>query len=185
MTARTNTEPLTPSALDAVPVQQPGRPTLFVVVDTEEEFDWRAPLSREQTSVRAMRNIHLLQSLLTAASVKPTYVIDYPVATQRDGYGPLLDFHRSGEAEIGAHLHPWVTPPLDEQLTSRNSFGFRLGQAGIREAPCPARCHSGHWRHSDDLQGGPLRVRRIDRRRAGSPGLRRRRQHQPAHELRR
>jgi hypothetical protein len=128
MTARTNTEPLTPSTLDAVPVQQPGRPTLFVIVDTEEEFDWSAPLSREQTSVRAMRNIHLLQNLLTAQRIKPTYVIDYPVATQRDGYGPLLDFHRSGEAEIGAHLHPWVTPPLDEELTPRNSFGFRLGR---------------------------------------------------------
>lgn len=128
MTARTNTEPLTPSALDAVPAQQPGRPTLFVIVDTEEEFDWSAPLSREQTSVRAMRNIHLLQNLLTAESVKPTYVIDYPVATQRDGYGPLLDFHRSGEAEIGAHLHPWVTPPLEEELAPRNSFGFRLGR---------------------------------------------------------
>src|SRR5262245_1506060 len=85
MTARTNTEPLTPSALDAAPAQPPGRPTLFIVVDTEEEFDWRAPLSREQTSVRAMRNIHLLQRLLTAERVKPTYVIDYPVATQRDG----------------------------------------------------------------------------------------------------
>ena len=133
MTARINTDPWTPSALDAVPAQQPGRPMLFVIVDTEEEFDWNAPLSRDQTSVRAMRNIHLLQSLLAAVRVKPTYVIDYPVATQRDGYGPLLDFHRSGEAEIGAHLHPWVTPPFEEELTPRNSFGFRLGRLELRK----------------------------------------------------
>ena len=76
MTARANTEQLTPSALDAVyvPAQQSQRPTLFVIVDTEEEFDWTAPLSRARTSVRAMRNIHLLQDVLNGFHVKPTYV---------------------------------------------------------------------------------------------------------------
>lgn len=120
---------LTPDALDAcyVPPLRDARPTLFVIVDTEEEFDWGAPLSREQTSVRAMRNIGRLQNIVRAYRAKPTYVIDYPVATQRDGYGPLVDLHASGEAEIGAHLHPWVNPPLSEDVTRRNSFGFRLG----------------------------------------------------------
>jgi hypothetical protein len=103
-------------------------PTLFVVVDTEEEFDWSAPLSRENTSVRAMRDIHRLQTILSGYRVTPTYVIDYPVATQADGYGPLVEFFRSGEAEIGAHLHPWVNPPMTESLIPRHSFGFRLGR---------------------------------------------------------
>jgi hypothetical protein len=123
------TDSLTPGALDAcyVPPSRDARPTLFVIVDTEEEFDWGAPLSRAQTNVRAMKNIDRLQAVVRGYRAKPTYVIDYPVATQRDGYGPLVDVHASGEAEIGAHLHPWVNPPLSEDLTPRNSFGFRLG----------------------------------------------------------
>jgi hypothetical protein len=129
MTARTGTEPLGPSAFDAlyVPTGEPSRPTLFVVVDTEEEFDWSAPLSRSQTSVRAMSHIERLQTVLNEFRVRPTYVIDYPVATQPDGYRPLLDIHASGDAEIGAHLHPWVTPPYAEELIPRNSFGCQLG----------------------------------------------------------
>jgi hypothetical protein len=130
MTGRCNTESLDPSALDAlyVPAERSAAPTLFVIVDTEEEFDWHAPLSRQQTSVRAMRHIERLQNVLRDYRIRPTYVIDYPVATQQEGYLPLLDFHASGDAEIGAHLHPWVTPPLEEELSPRNSFGFRLGR---------------------------------------------------------
>ncbi len=135
MTARNNTDRLTPRALDAdyVPAGQLPPPTLFVIVDTEEEFDWSAPLSREQTGVRAMRNIGLLQTVLNRHRIRPTYVIDYPVATQQDGYGPLLEFHASGDAEIGAHLHPWVTPPYEEDVTPRNSFGFRLGRLEVEK----------------------------------------------------
>jgi hypothetical protein len=110
-----------------VPAEHAGRPTLFVIVDTEEEFDWGAPLSRDNTDVRAMRHVDRLQKIVGPYRAKPTYVIDYPVATQRDGYGPLLELQTSGEAEIGAHLHPWVNPPYTEALTPRNSFGFRLG----------------------------------------------------------
>jgi len=62
------TDSLTPGALDAcyVPPSRDARPTLFVIVDTEEEFDWGAPLSREQTNVRAMRNIDRLQNIVRA-----------------------------------------------------------------------------------------------------------------------
>ena len=34
---------------------RPPTPILLVVVDTEEEFDWNAPLSRENTTVREYR----------------------------------------------------------------------------------------------------------------------------------
>jgi hypothetical protein len=120
---------LTPSALDASYVGLPAglRPTMFVIVDTEEEFDWNAPLARENTAVGAMRYVERLQSVLDPLDVTPTYVVDYPVASQRDGYSPLLDLSRSGRAVIGAHLHPWVNPPFHEEITPRNSFGFRLG----------------------------------------------------------
>jgi hypothetical protein len=103
-------------------------PQLFVVVDTEEEFDWDKPFSRDNTSVRAMRHIGRLQSVFARRGVVPTYVVDFPVASQRDGFAPLKEFADAGAARIGAHLHPWVNPPFTEPLTRRNSYGFALGE---------------------------------------------------------
>jgi hypothetical protein len=114
---------------DRVPADLPGRPTLMVVVDTEEEFDWSAPFSREATSVRAMRHIDRAQRLCDAAGVAPTYVIDYPVATQPDGYAMLKQWAEADRCRIGAHLHPWVTPPFDEAVSGPNSFMCNLPAA--------------------------------------------------------
>ncbi len=104
-----------------------AKPKLFVIVDTEEEFDWGRPFSRDNTSVRAMRSIERLQNVVAERRMTPTYVIDFPVASQRDGFGPLKEIADSGSALIGAHLHPWVNPPFAEAVTGPNSFGCRLG----------------------------------------------------------
>ncbi|HEX4347314.1 MAG TPA: hypothetical protein VHZ73_07060 [Vicinamibacterales bacterium] len=109
-----------------VPVDLALPLTLFVVVDTEEEFDWHAPLSRSNTSVRAMHAVDRLQRVVSPYAARPTYVIDYPVASQPDGWMPLKALADSGEAEIGAHLHPWVNPPFVETVNARNSFGCAL-----------------------------------------------------------
>lgn len=118
-----------PLFLDRSAAPQPGRPTLVVVVDTEEEFDWQAPFSRQATSVSAMRHIDRAQRLCEAVGVVPTYVIDYPVATQPEGYEALAAWAREGRCAIGAHLHPWVTPPHDETVSGANSFACNLPPA--------------------------------------------------------
>jgi hypothetical protein len=99
---------------------------LVVVVDTEEEFDWDAPFSRLATAVTAMRHIDRAQRLCDAAGVAPTYVIDYPVATQPLGYEAISAWAKEGRCHIGAHLHPWVTPPFDEAINGPNSFMCNL-----------------------------------------------------------
>jgi hypothetical protein len=104
-------------------------PMLFVVVDTEEEFEWDAPLDRGSTTVTAMQHIGRAQSIFDRYGLKPTYVIDYPVAHQPDGYAPLMDYIASDRCTIGAHLHPWVTPPHDEIVNGRNSFACNLPEA--------------------------------------------------------
>jgi hypothetical protein len=104
-------------------------PLLFVVVDTEEEFDWNARLSRDHTSVDAMKHIGRLHRVFDDYKITPTYVVDFPVASQANGYGALKEYADSEEATIGAHLHPWVNPPFVEEVNQRNSFGFRLGAA--------------------------------------------------------
>jgi hypothetical protein len=104
-------------------------PSLFVIVDTEEEFDWGAPLSRSSTGVTAMRHIDRLQRVLADRAIRPTYVVDFPVASQPGGFGPLKEFADAGQARIGAHLHPWVNPPFLESVTPRNSFGCALDES--------------------------------------------------------
>jgi len=101
--------------------------TLFVVVDTEEEFDWSRPFARENTSVTAIRQLPVLQTLLDRHHVKPTYVIDYPVATSPISGPVIRGLYESGHCAVGAHLHPWVNPPYGEALTTANSFASNLG----------------------------------------------------------
>lgn len=98
---------------------------LLVVVDTEEEFEWHR-YDRSAISVQAIRHIHRVQRIFETYGITPTYVIDYPVASQPDGVKPLKEIQDSGSALIGAHLHPWVNPPHDEEICPFNSYPGNL-----------------------------------------------------------
>jgi len=104
-------------------------PTLLVVVDTEEEFDWGKPLSRTETVVDHIRHQDRAQRVFEAHGIRPTYVVDFPVATQAAGYQPLREWLLDGRCQIGAHLHPWVNPPYEEELSPRNSYPGNLPPA--------------------------------------------------------
>jgi hypothetical protein len=103
-----------------------ARPILLVVVDTEEEFDWSAEFSRRNTAVGHLQNIERLQRVFDEFGIRPIYVVDYPVAAQDEGALPLRAIADSGRAEIGAHLHPWVSPPYEEEVNPRNSYPGNL-----------------------------------------------------------
>jgi hypothetical protein len=103
-----------------------ARPVLFLVVDTEEEFDWSAPFSRYATRVTAIRQVARLQRITERYGVKPTYVIDHPIATSDLAVDVLGELHAAGLCTIGAHLHPWVNPPLLETVCAANSYGCNL-----------------------------------------------------------
>ena len=55
-------------------------PELLVVVDTEEEFDWSAPFSREATATRSIPAQARAHDIYDRLGVVPTYVVEYPVA---------------------------------------------------------------------------------------------------------
>lgn len=99
---------------------------LVVVIDTEEEFDWSGDFSRANTAVTTMRSIDRVQAIFDRYGIKPVYVVDYPIVTHSDGYEVLQEIHSSGRCEIGAHLHPWVSPPYEEDVTRHNSFPGNL-----------------------------------------------------------
>lgn len=103
-----------------------GPPILIVAVDTEAEFDWAGPFLRTNTNVQNLRNQSLAQQVFDRFGVRPVYLVDYAVATKPEGYTPLQGFVRSRRCEIGAHLHPWITPPFAEELSDRTSFSQNL-----------------------------------------------------------
>ncbi len=101
-------------------------PELLVVVDTEEEFDWDRDFSRESTSTRSIRAQARAHRLFDRYGLVPTYVVDYPVVADPEAVAFLRALKDQGRAEIGAHLHPWVTPPHDEPVDRRNSYHCNL-----------------------------------------------------------
>ena len=99
---------------------------LLIVVDTEEEFDWSKPFSRDETGTSSIPAQARAHEIYDRMGVVPTYVVDYPVATDPLAAAFLLGLKRSGRAEIGCHLHPWVTPPHAEEVSGRNSYHCNL-----------------------------------------------------------
>jgi hypothetical protein len=105
------------------------RPMLTIVIHTEEEFDWGKPHDRSATTVEHMRHIHRAQAMFDEYGIVPNYVVDYPIASQSIAVEALTSFADSGRAVIGAHLHPWVSPPFEEKVTAFNSYPGNLPQA--------------------------------------------------------
>jgi len=124
---------LSPSLATPIELDDHIRPMLLVVVDTEEEFDWSAPFSRGARETANMREQYRAQEILNKHGATPLYVIDHPIATDDWATGWLRELASDGKAEIGAHLHPWVTPPYSEQVSSTNSYGCNLDPALERE----------------------------------------------------
>src|SRR5579862_3174718 len=119
--------PFAAASLRPISVSQAHRPVLFVVVDTEEQFDWSAPFSRDQVDVSAIEDVGRLQDVLEPYQLRPAYVIDYPVASTPASAARLAALAADGRCEIGAHLHPWVSPPYSEAVGPRNSYACNLG----------------------------------------------------------
>jgi len=114
------------STADIVAFSPDLAPRLVCIIDAEEEFDWAEPFSSRNNSVKTIKAQISAQRIFDRFKLMPTYAVDYPVASQEDGYGPLREFVQSGLCEIGAQLHPWVTPPYDELVSDENSFAYNL-----------------------------------------------------------
>ena len=97
-----------------------------VFIDTEEEFDWTQPRSREATATSAIRYLPEFQRLMDAHGICPTYLIDYPVADNPQSAEILSAMLATGNCRVGTQLHAWVNPPYDEEIIPINSFAGNL-----------------------------------------------------------
>jgi hypothetical protein len=108
-------------------------PMLQVIIDAEEEFDWSAPFDRRNIAVENLAHQEKAQRIFERYGVRPTYVVDYAVASQEQGFAPLRAIMARDAADIGAHLQPWINPPFDDAAEEgdrvRSSFPGNLPAA--------------------------------------------------------
>jgi len=98
--------------------------TLFV--DTEEEFDWRLPLSRDARSVTAIAAMPAAHLYFAERGVAATFLVDHPIASSPLAVEALKACLADGRSAVGTQLHPWVNPPFDEVVNGPNSFTGNL-----------------------------------------------------------
>lgn len=101
-------------------------PVMVVVVDTEEEFDWSKPFDRRSTQSYSIPSQDAAHAIFDRYGVIPTYVMDYPVATNPASVRYLRSLVDAGRAHVGTHCHPWVTPPYTEVVSPSNSYHGNL-----------------------------------------------------------
>lgn len=101
-------------------------PTLTVVIDTEEEFDWNEAFDTNATATTNIEHQPLAQAVMDRYGIVPTYVVDYPVASTPEAVRVLRSIADGGRCEIGAHLHPWVSPPHEEVVNAFHSYPGNL-----------------------------------------------------------
>lgn len=115
-----------PDALVAWPPDWGRR--FLVSVDVEEEFDWSRPLPPAVRGVAAVRALPDAHARFAARGVPLLHLVDHEVAVDAGAAALLRELAEEG-AEIGAQLHPWVTPPHREVPDAVASFAGNLPPA--------------------------------------------------------
>ena len=120
-------EPPQPADLVDWPADFGTRFTVFV--DTEEEFDWAAPLAREGHTLASVAALPDAHRRFADHGVPLTYLVDYPIATDGRASETLRRLLDDGVSAVGTQLHAWVNPPFDEPLSPANSYAGNLPPA--------------------------------------------------------
>jgi len=93
---------------------------LIVTIDAEED-NW-GEYNLSEYSLSNIEKIPYLQKLFDEFDVKPTYLVTYPVANNERSVFILKKIMDEGKCEIGAHCHPWNTPPFEEEKIKKNTM---------------------------------------------------------------
>ncbi|HLG06906.1 MAG TPA: hypothetical protein VI383_12255 [Gemmatimonadales bacterium] len=99
-------------------------PHLLVTIDTEED-EW-GQFSAPRFGARNIRRIPELQELFDRFGVTPTYLVTHQVANNEEAVRILEPIASAGRCEIGAHCHPWNTPPFRWPSDETHSMLHRL-----------------------------------------------------------
>jgi hypothetical protein len=84
---------------------------LIVTIDTEADNQWKRGVPLRCENVGYWQPF---QRLFAAHGVVPTYLITSEMAEDECATQLLRAWVAEGQAEVGAHLHPWTTPPYHD-----------------------------------------------------------------------
>jgi len=117
-----------PRIFPSLPDRGDGVRTLLVLtVDTEEEGRWKGTYPREGNRCENVAWLRKLEPMLAEFGVRPTFLVDHPVATDPAARDVLAEMTAEHRGEIGAHLHPWCNPPYeDEAGGAASTYAGRL-----------------------------------------------------------
>lgn len=99
-----------------------------VTVDTEEEWDWAAGYPTGPTRVSNIQHLPGFQDRCERHGAAVTYFVNHAVLAAPDARRVVLDLAKRPKVEIGLHIHPWNTPPLQpvDAVPVRDSFLHNL-----------------------------------------------------------
>jgi len=87
------------------------KPLMFVItLDTEPDNEWARPSQPATENARFVPRFH---ELCLEHGLKITYLLTIEMAQDRFLREYLRPRLADGQCEVGAHLHPWNTPPLE------------------------------------------------------------------------
>ena len=89
-------------------------PALIISVDTEADDQWSLE-GRQRLEVRNVHCLPRLQALCDRFRIRPSYLVTHEMATKPESAAVLTALRSEGRCEIGAHLHPWSSPPYRER----------------------------------------------------------------------
>ena len=89
----------------------------IVTIDTEGDNQWD---HGRDLSVENIKYVPRFQELCSKYDIKPTYLVTSEVCNDPYSRELFTEYTRENQAEIGAHLHSWTTPPFMDK------DGFRV-----------------------------------------------------------
>jgi len=108
------------------------RRTVLVGVDTEADDQWSAE-GRRRLQVDNASRLPGLQALCDEFDVRPTYLVTREMATREESASVLRGLAGTGRCEIGAHLHPWTSPPFRVEDTEAHTYPHNLPSPLLEE----------------------------------------------------
>ena len=104
---------------------------IVVTVDTEADDQWRhgTPLTTDNVLWWGP-----FQELCERHEAPPTYLVTSEIAADERAVAFLAPLAGRGAAEVGAHLHPWTTPPFGAEAglawnDAAHAYPCHLGEA--------------------------------------------------------
>lgn len=100
-------------------------PAVLLGVDTEADDQW-SDRGRREISVRNAERLPALQRLCADFGVRPSYLVTHEMATREPSAAVLRALREGGACEIGAHLHPWTSPPFRPEDLDAHAYPHAL-----------------------------------------------------------